>query len=76
VNTTGTVGNGTSGSTVTTPSAVSGLTDVVSITSDCNVSCAMLANGSVRCWGGDEAGSLGNGLPLAGSTTPVSVLGF
>jgi alpha-tubulin suppressor-like RCC1 family protein len=58
------------------PTTVTGLSEVVSVTSDCNVSCAMLANGSVRCWGSDSNGSLGNGSPDAMSTTPVSVLGF
>lgn len=76
VNASGTVGNGFSGATVTMPTTVTGLSEVVSVTSDCNVSCAMLANGSVRCWGSDSNGSLGNGSPDAMSTTPVSVLGF
>jgi alpha-tubulin suppressor-like RCC1 family protein len=61
VNASGTVGNGFSGATVTMPTTVTGLSEVVSVTSDCNVSCAMLANGSVRCWGSDSNGSLGNG---------------
>jgi alpha-tubulin suppressor-like RCC1 family protein len=35
--------------------------------------CAILADGSVRCWGADTDGQLGDGAPEAGSSAPVAV---
>ena len=37
--------------------------------------CAVLADGTVRCWGNNEYGQLGNGSE-AGSLVPVTVLGI
>lgn len=38
-----------------------------------NTTCAVLEDGSAWCWGSDFSGELGNGAPLAQSTTPVRV---
>jgi alpha-tubulin suppressor-like RCC1 family protein len=44
-----------------------------------NHTCALLADGTVRCWGGDDFGQLGNGgtiEPSGMSPTPVPVIGI
>lgn len=63
--------------------AVSGLTNVQKIsvassswTND-GGSCALLTNGTVKCWGNNHYGSLGNNdLTGTGSTIPVDVFGL
>jgi alpha-tubulin suppressor-like RCC1 family protein len=51
------------------------LTGVVSITTGLNHSCALLANGTVKCWGNNVNGYLG--VPtIASSKTPVTVTGL
>jgi alpha-tubulin suppressor-like RCC1 family protein len=56
----------------TTPVAVSGLTGVRSLAAGYDHVCAVLSDGTVRCWGGNSAGQLGNGT-TTGSSTPVKV---
>ncbi|APR75392.1 BNR repeat domain protein [Minicystis rosea] len=69
----GELGNGISWSVVEpTPASVQGLADVVSIAITEWVSCALLADGSVKCWG---LGPLGDGTS-SDSAVPVSVLGL
>jgi alpha-tubulin suppressor-like RCC1 family protein len=46
---------------------------VVAITAGNAHSCALLTNGSVRCWGSNRYGQLGDGTTM-GSTTPVTVV--
>src|SRR5207248_9963772 len=36
-------------------------------------SCAVVKNGSVRCWGANDAGQLGDGKAEAQNSTPVNV---
>lgn len=52
--------------------AVSGITTATAI----STSCAVLAGGTVKCWGNNNYGELGNGSTAAGSTVPVSVSGI
>lgn len=60
-----------------TPTAVRGLSDVRSIATAMNQfvgqnSCATLSNGSVRCWGANTSGQLGDGS-MDFSASPVDV---
>ena len=62
-----------------TPTTVLGLgSGVVDVTAGFSHSCALLATGTVKCWGVASRGQLGNGGPTSGnnpdSTTPVDVL--
>ena len=58
-----------------TPVAVSGLTNVIAITTAGSYACALLSEGSVSCWGDNEDGTLGNGT-TTDSALPVAVPGL
>lgn len=72
VNTSGQLGIGTLDTTSTVPVIVPGLTDVVSVSAGGYYTCAVVASGSVWCWGNGGSGELGNGSD-ASHTTPVQV---
>jgi len=55
------------------PALIEGLNDVISISSGDYHACALLSDKTVRCWGANEAGQLGNGN-TKDSTTPVVVV--
>lgn len=56
----GEVGNGTTGSSVSTPTATSALAaEAVSISVGQDQACALLTGGSVQCWGANHDGRLG-----------------
>ena len=50
-------------------------TTAVAITADADYSCALLADGTVHCWGRNVWGQLGNGTTTS-AATPVSVSGI
>ncbi len=54
---------------VTVPVTVTGITNAVAI----DVGCALLANGTVQCWGDNRYGQLGNGT-TTNSSVPVTVI--
>jgi alpha-tubulin suppressor-like RCC1 family protein len=58
-----------------TPSAVMGLTGVAQLAPSQFHSCARLADGTARCWGGGSAGQLGNGTTPT-TSGPVAVTGL
>ncbi len=73
----GMLGDGSYGPGSSAPIDVVGIDDAVDLiqcgTSD--FSCALLSGGSVRCWGINTHGQLGNGQ-FGYSTTPVAVVGL
>jgi alpha-tubulin suppressor-like RCC1 family protein len=57
-----------------TPVSVAGLANVRAIAAGQWVSCAVLDDQTIRCWGSRHAGALGDGMPASGeSSTPVTV---
>jgi alpha-tubulin suppressor-like RCC1 family protein len=70
----GQLGDGTTTSSAT-PVRVSGITGAVAVTAGWwHHSCALLGNGTVRCWGVNEWGQFGNGTTTS-SSTPVTMTG-
>jgi Regulator of chromosome condensation (RCC1) repeat len=57
----GLLGNGTTGSNALTPVAVSTITNAVAVTGGYDFSCALLSDGTVMCWGFNQAGEVGAG---------------
>ncbi|ULH17882.1 hypothetical protein MF271_23185 (plasmid) [Deinococcus sp. KNUC1210] len=70
----GQLGNGTTTNS-STPGAVSGLTNAVSVAGGYLHSLALKADGTVSSWGYNAVGQLGNGT-TTNSTTPVAVSGL
>jgi hypothetical protein len=62
------------GSDATTPPPPLLLATAVSVGT--GVACALLSDGSVRCWGSNDQGQLGDGTNVAFSSKPVRVLGI
>jgi len=65
-----------------TPVQVSGITTATAITVGNMSSCALLSSGTVKCWGSNWAGQLGNGLgtsfvpqPVAGISGATALVG-
>ena len=71
----GQLGNGTT-STASAPVNVNSLSyGVWSIVAGYNYTCALIIDGSVKCWGGNNSGQLGDGTNT-NSLTPVDVNGL
>ena len=73
----GQLGNGSASMTpAPNPAQVAGLASgIASIASSKDHTCAVTTGGAVSCWGGNVAGTLGNGT-TANSATPVPVTGL
>lgn len=55
--------------------ALTGLSGVTTIGAADGVTCAVKTDGTVWCWGADDVGQLGDGVPKPNSPTPVQVKG-
>lgn len=73
-NSSGQLGDGTTGSH-STPVSVLGLSSGVVGVGAANHTCALMTGGSVKCWGDNSVGQLGDGTTTS-RTTPVEVAGF
>lgn len=60
---------------VSTPTQVIGLSNVVSMSASAATTCAVLADGTARCWGWNAYGQLGDGS-TTDRTSPVQVSGL
>ncbi|WP_437710940.1 hypothetical protein WMF45_38405 [Sorangium sp. So ce448] len=59
------------------PTAVSGLSSgVVAVTTGFEHSCALLSGGSIKCWGSDLHGQIGDSNTATDQLTPVTVSGI
>jgi len=74
-NSSGQIGDGTSGTNRRIPVPVSGLTNAVAIAAGGSHTCALLASGTVSCWGLNGDGRLGDGTQTD-RPTPVPVSGL
>lgn len=71
-NASGQLGNTSVAMETSTPVDVEGLTDAVEVSAGDTHTCAVLADGKVKCWGGNASGQLGNDA-VTPSPTPVTV---
>jgi alpha-tubulin suppressor-like RCC1 family protein len=73
----GQLGNGTDGwgNSSSLPVTVSGISNAVAVSAGYLHSCAVLRDGTVRCWGYNSSGQLGNGS-YTDSNLPVVVSGI
>jgi alpha-tubulin suppressor-like RCC1 family protein len=67
----GQLGNGTNLNS-NVPVTVTGISTARAIAANRDATCAVLANGTVQCWGNGTSGQLGNGTSLT-SAVPVTV---
>ncbi|HEV7919014.1 MAG TPA: hypothetical protein VGO97_05490 [Solirubrobacterales bacterium] len=72
----GQLGNGDISGTDSAPVDVTGITNAVSLAAGDESNCALLATGSVKCWGDDSSGELGNDVATTDSALPVDVAGI
>jgi alpha-tubulin suppressor-like RCC1 family protein len=61
---------------VSSPTVVPGLTDVASLVSGVDHTCAVLVSGSVKCWGNNGYGQLGLGYTGESVSSPTVVPGI
>jgi len=71
----GQLGNGNNTTDSGTPQPVTGLTGVVALAAGGYHTCALLNDASVRCWGRNDRGQVGDGTTISRST-PVVVSGM
>lgn len=73
-NDSGQLGDGNISGESSVPVVVNGLAGVVAVAAGRSLTCALLGNGTVRCWGDNTVGQVGNGEG-PWSRVPVAVIG-
>lgn len=63
----GQLGDGRTSGMQTTPQPVAGLKDAIAVAAGASFTCALLADTSIRCWGANDRGQLGNGATSTGA---------
>jgi alpha-tubulin suppressor-like RCC1 family protein len=72
----GQLGNGSIAAWSTAPVDVIGISGATQISSAYGHRCALLPGGTVKCWGFNRQGQLGDGSTDEGTPTPVDVVGL
>ena len=76
INNIGQLGNGSTTNSSTPVSVIdNGNINAIAVSAGDDHTCAVLASGTVQCWGYNGSGNLGNGSTMS-SSTPVSVTGI
>src|SRR4051812_932556 len=75
-NYTGQLGDGTMGGFALVPQAVQGISNAISAVTNGYHTCAILSDHTVKCWGRNQQGQVGNGDNTTDVTVPASVLGL
>src|SRR5687768_7674399 len=71
----GQVGDGSFDYSIPHPREITGAFDAVAIDAGYQHTCAAMADGTVKCWGYDRWGQIGDG-PAGGAIAPRTVLGL
>jgi alpha-tubulin suppressor-like RCC1 family protein len=61
---------------ITNAVTVTGITNAVALSTGGAYSCALLADKTIKCWGNNSIGQLGDGSANANQSTPVAVQGL
>ena len=77
----GTIGNGQAAYGTVPPTTVAGVTNAIGIAAGGGHSCALLSDHSMKCWGGNQYGELGDGtttrqtsaVPVSGITDATAI---
>ena len=75
LNTFGQLGEGTTNDLSAPSTTVSGISTAAQVSAKQTHTCAVLADETVRCWGRNDNGQLGDGT-FVGKNTPVAVMGI
>jgi len=75
-NNNGQIGDGTSGNNRLVPTAVPGISNVIGMALGGSHTCALIADGTVRCWGSNQNGQVGNGSTATAVSSPALVIGI
>ena len=75
-NQSGEIGNGTSGDMQEAPYTIPELSDVVQVTAGDQFTCALTGDGRLWCWGRNDAGQLGLGIPESMRTRPSQPVSY
>jgi alpha-tubulin suppressor-like RCC1 family protein len=72
----GQLGTGMAGGEQPTPQAVPGLSNVIALSAGGYHTCALQQGGTVQCWGYNDDGELGTGMPGGDQSVPQMVFGL